>query len=328
MNDSNDGGWRKARRMLPLLALVGVACGSVEGPSNGGSGGGSSTGGAQSGGGSSTGGQGGGPSSGGGSESGGSTSGGGASGGSTGGSTSGGGSESGGASSGGTGGQTDPCLQSTEAMLPTVARSATFSGTDSEYSELYNQLCVTKDDCIAPCDERGGTEEFCAAHVCVDSTDDYCLPPTKWRSVTNALQEGEGQIDAAESSLDAGTVGFQDRLILEDFGFSVPNEATIVGVTALARRAYSSSEPVVDYSVRLVLDGEEVGADLKRSDAWPEEVLAEDVYGGEAELWGEEWSPEQVNSATFGIAIGALPADGGRAYIDVVRLIVHYDVCE
>lgn len=325
MNDSNDGGWRKARRMLPLLALVGVACGSVEGPSNGGSGGGSSTGGAQSGGGSSTGGQGGGPSSGGGSAtSGGNTSGGGASGGST----SGGGSESGGASSGGTGGQTDPCLQSTEAMLPTVARSATFSGTDSEYSELYNQLCVTKDDCIAPCDERGGTEEFCAAHVCVDSTDDYCLPPTKWRSVTNALQEGEGQIDAAESSLDAGTVGFQDRLILEDFGFSVPNEATIVGVTALARRAYSSSEPVVDYSVRLVLDGEEVGADLKRSDAWPEEVLAEDVYGGEAELWGEEWSPEQVNSATFGIAIGALPADGGRAYIDVVRLVVHYDVCE
>src|SRR5688572_30727900 len=150
MNDSNDGGWRKARRMLPLLALVGVACGSVEGPSNGGSGGGSSTGGAQSGGGSSTGGQGGGPSSGGGSAtSGGNSSGGGASGGST----SGGGSESGGASSGGTGGQTDPCLQSTEAMLPTVARSATFSGTDSEYSELYNQLCVTKDDCIAPCDE-------------------------------------------------------------------------------------------------------------------------------------------------------------------------------
>jgi hypothetical protein len=249
--------------------------------------------------------------------------------GSGGGGTASGGSSSGGGDSGGTGGQIGSCVvQSTGAMLPTAARSATFSGTDSQYSELYNQLCVTKADCVAPCTERGGSEEFCAAHVCIDSTDDYCLPPTKWRSVTNALQEGESQTDAAESSLDASTVGFQDRLILEDFGFVIPAEAMIVGVTALVRRAYSSSEPVVDYSVRLVTGGEEVGTDLKRNDVWSEETLEEAEYGGEAELWGVEWSPEQVMSEGFGVAIGALPLAGGRAYIDVVRLSVHYEVCE
>jgi hypothetical protein len=310
--------------LFMVLVLVCLACGSTEGTQdlNVGSGG-SSAGGTQGDGGdASTGGQA--------AESGGQASGG--AGTATGGSATGGdeagGSGGGGAGSGGTGGQTDPCTQSTEPMLPGSARSATFSGTDSEYSELYEQPCVTKDDCVAPCTERGGTEEFCAAHVCVDSTDDYCLPPTKWRSVTNALQEGTSQTDAAESSLDAGTVGFQDRLVLEDFGFSIPAEAIIVGVTALVRRAYSSSEPVVDYSVRLVTGGEEVGTDLKSNEAWSEETLAEAEYGGAAELWGAEWSPEQVMSESFGIAIGALPLSGGRAYIDVVRLIVHYQVCE
>jgi hypothetical protein len=239
-----------------------------------------------------------------------------------------GGSDSGGTDSGGTGGTSDSCgLQSTEAMLPTAARSATFSGTDAEYSELYNQLCVTAADCVAPCTERGGTAEFCAAHMCVDSADDYCLPPTKWRSVDYALEESESNLEAAESSLDAGTVGFQDRLILEGFGFDIPAEATIFGVTALVRRSYESTEPVVDYSVRLVRDGQEVGTDLKSDDAWPD-MLEEAEYGGEAELWGEEWSPEQVNSAGFGLAIGALPLTGGRAYVDVAWLTVHYEVCE
>jgi hypothetical protein len=212
-------------------------------------------------------------------------------------------------------------------MLPGAARSLTFSGTDSQYSELYNQLCVTKDDCVAPCTERGGTEEFCDAHICVDSTDDYCLPPTKWRSVTNALEESESILDAAESSLDGGTQGFQDRLALEDFGFDIPAEATIVGITALVRRSQESSEAVTDYSVRLVLDGQEVGTDLKGDDVWPG-TLEEAEYGGEAELWGEEWSREQIMSAGFGIAIGALPLAPGRAYIDVVRLIVHYEACD
>jgi len=323
-----------AKGSWAALVLLCGACGSVDGPSDMGSGGQSSTGGSlgesggASAGGQHTGGQHtGGQNTGGGSASGGSSSGGQAADGGAGGSSS-GGSDSGGSSSGGSGGQTDPCLGSTEAMLPTVARSATFSGTDSEYSELYDQLCVTKDDCVAPCTERGGTEEFCAEHVCVDSTDDYCLPPTKWRSVTNALEEDGTQIDSAESSLDAGTVGFQDRLVLEGFGFDVPTEAAIVGVTARVLRAYSSTEPVVDYSVRLVWDGEEVGTDLKRPDVWPEEVLAEAEYGGATELWGVEWSREQIMSESFGIAIGALPLTGGRAYIDVVRLVVHYDLCE
>jgi hypothetical protein len=211
-------------------------------------------------------------------------------------------------------------------MLPGSARSATFSGSDDEYSELYEQPCVTEADCVAPCTERGGSAEFCAAHVCIDSTDDYCLPPTKWRSVSDALQEGETEADAAESSLDPSTDGFQDRLILEKFGFDIPVDATIVGLSAFVRRSASSSEPVVDYSVRLVVDGAEVGSDRKRDEAWPE-TFEEAEYGGETELWGEEWTPEQIMSDSFGVAIGALPAAGGRAYIDVVRLVVHYEVC-
>lgn len=208
-----------------------------------------------------------------------------------------------------------------------MARSATFSGTDAEYSELYEQPCVTPVDCVAPCTERGGNAEFCAAHVCVDSTDDYCLPPTKWRSVSEALEASDSESYAAETSLDPSTEAFQDRLVLESFGFDLPSDAAIVGVTALVRRSGDSAEPVVDYSVRLVFEGEEVGADLKRNESWPE-MLEEAEYGGETELWGQNWTREQVMSETFGVAFGALPLTGGRAYVDVARLIIHYEVCE
>jgi hypothetical protein len=44
------------------------------------------------------------------------------------------------------------------------------------------------------------------------------------------------------------------------------------------------------------------------------------------DLWGESWTPEEINDPKFGVAIAALRGEygAGSAYLDVVYVQVHY----
>ena len=56
------------------------------------------------------------------------------------------------------------------------------------------------------------------------------------------------------------------------------------------------------------------------------------TYGGADDLWGEHWTPEAVNASDFGLAFSVAytgAAGNTRAYVDTVRVKVHYEVtCE
>lgn len=211
-------------------------------------------------------------------------------------------------------------------MAPRGARSASFAGTDQDYSRLYELACSVNSDCVAPCTDLGGSAWFCDAHVCIDSEPDYCLPPTKWRSVEQALVPSDSIDYAAVTSLGTSNGPMQDRLILEDFHFNVPDSSRILGIEVEVRRAGDDYTTVIDYAVQLVKGGEEVGNDYGTTDSWSPE-LESVFYGGPGDLWGEAWTPTDINDAQFGVAIGALPDGGGRAYIDIAYITVHTD-CE
>lgn len=214
-------------------------------------------------------------------------------------------------------------------FLANAARSAGFAGTDSQYSELYDQLCVQASDCVAPCLERGGTDAFCATHVCIDSTDDYCLPPTKWRNLEGALSPGTTTSDAAETSLSLSNGEEHDLLLLSDFGFEIPESAEIVGIQVSIRKARGQTDVVSDYAVQLLKAGEVVSEDLGTDDQWSTE-LADVQYGSMSDLWGESWLPAEINDPEFGVAIGALPGQSsGRAYVDAASVTIYYQLlCE
>lgn len=226
--------------------------------------------------------------------------------------------------SSGTGGGGDGCLEVTEPKAPQAARSFGFSGTDSDYSLLYDDLCVVPSDCVPPCMERGGTEEFCSASICIDYEPDYCLPPTKWRGVEGALSKSDSIEYSAVTSLSLSNGADHDRLILDDFEFDVPSDATIVGISATIHHAGGGAEEASDQVVRIVKGGVIGETGREKPGYWPLEITPE-PYGGPDDLWGETWTPADVNSESFGLAIAALPADsGGRAYVDVAYLEVHY----
>lgn len=225
------------------------------------------------------------------------------------------------------GAPTDECSRSTGQKAPRAARSFGFSGSDTDYAELYDAPCTVDDDCVAPCTARGGTEEFCGDSICIHSATDYCLPPTKWRAIDQVLTEGTTEDDAAVTSLSTANGAEHDRLIVEDFEFALPETAVILGITATIRRSGGAQE-ASDQRVRLVKAGAVSSVPREMPGSWPTTLTAAS-YGGFTDLWGESWTPSDINSPNFGLAISALPSGtSGRAYVDVVYLEVHYSICD
>jgi hypothetical protein len=241
-----------------------------------------------------------------------------------------GGSGDGGEAGAGTGGSpSGECAFSTEPTGATVARSAGFAGTDEQYAALYDEPCTESSDCVAPCVSSGGTEEFCSGSECIHSSTDYCLPPTKWRLLSGALQESAGIESAAVTSLSYDDGSDHDRLILEKFLFEIPETATIHGIAVQVRHGAEGPNEARDQVVRLLKDGGVGQTDRSKLDVWSMELTEVD-YGGALDSWGESWTPEAINADGFGVAIAALPVDGGgRAYVDFVSVVVHYSApCE
>jgi hypothetical protein len=206
-----------------------------------------------------------------------------------------------------------------------AGRSSGFSGTDAQYNEMYDLPCASVDDCLDPCATRGGTEEMCAASICVDSTSDYCLPATVWRNTMALRTEGTDYTDGAELVLVNDP--YADFLLVTDFKFEIPESAEILGISATIRRAGGSSIEAGDGAVRLIKGGVMGDADRSRSAPWGGPMYENAVYGGPEDLWGETWTPADLNSEDFGVALNAIYTDtagNGRAYVDIVYVTVNY----
>lgn len=207
-----------------------------------------------------------------------------------------------------------------------AARSAGFTGTDSQYNELYDFSCFSVDDCAAPCLERGGSEEMCGTSECIDSEPNYCLPTPVWRNLSALLAEGD-DVYADGAELVLVNHPYRDSLYVEDFKFEIPEHAEIEGITVTVRRAAGGADEAVDAAVRLIKGGVVGESDRSSPMKWaaPDFVNAE--YGGPTDLWGQTWSPEDVNAPDFGVGLSvafAQTGGNGRAYVDIVYVTVHY----
>lgn len=277
--------------------------------------------------------------SGGGTSNGGAPSGGASSGGVSSGGSSSGGVSSGGVSSGGTsnGGQAGAaaaggasgCSGLTQTRFARSGKSAGFAGDYlKDYYPLYSHACTTAPDCAAACVTAGGTQASCAASECVDSTPDYCLPPTYWIGFDQLLTQGNSQ----ESSTYIIMVNnpYRDQLLASNFQFEIPSGAKISGISFSITEAAGSENMIADYSVRALSNGVPVGLDRGHSTAWTTTFHPE-IYGGASDLWGTTWTADSINAAGFGIGLTPLylvSAGNERAYVDFIEATVTYDVCK
>ena len=143
-----------------------------------------------------------------------------------------------------------------------------------------------------------------------------------WVSLPNALQSGDNLV--ASSAVLRRTQS-TERLTVSGFGFSVPPNASVLGVEVLVSRQALNGAGLVDRSARLVLAGTPIGADRATGAAWSN-LLVEQPYGGATDLFGVMLTPADVNGPTFGFGLSVANPNAGtdQALVDGFEARVFY----
>ena len=116
-------------------------------------------------------------------------------------------------------------------------------------------------------------------------------------------------------------------LYASNFGFAIPSDATITGITLEIRRNAAATSALVDNVVRLAKTNNQtnLGTSFANATTWPS-TLTTQTYGDAAALWGTTWTPAEVNASTFGAVLSVSNATGTArsATVDWFRITVAY----
>ncbi len=117
-------------------------------------------------------------------------------------------------------------------------------------------------------------------------------------------------------------------LLAQNFGFTIPPGATILGIKVEIERSRGSAGAgsVLDKEIKIVKSDGTIGTTNKATlNPWPSaDTYA--VYGNSGDLWGETWSPSEINNSNFGVALSAIGSSASTrtASVDHVRITVTY----
>lgn len=118
------------------------------------------------------------------------------------------------------------------------------------------------------------------------------------------------------------------------FSAAVPTGAMINGIEVSIERAAttsSSTNKVIDGEVKIIKADGSIGTTNKAATLtlWPTSDTKV-TYGSSTDLWGETWTPADINDADFGVAISVnitVPnRSANTAYIDYIAITVYYTV--
>jgi hypothetical protein len=118
-----------------------------------------------------------------------------------------------------------------------------------------------------------------------------------------------------------------------DFGFSIPIAATICGIEVHIEKSATDLllgfTSVKDDSVCIIKGGIRItGTNLSQNIQWSEDNDAISNYGHNTELWGTSWTPTDINSSNFGVAISAqvqgIVGLRPEVRVDYISITVYY----
>jgi hypothetical protein len=115
------------------------------------------------------------------------------------------------------------------------------------------------------------------------------------------------------------------------YGFAIPADAVIDGIVVTIGRHESGTRPdyldVRDSTVKLLKAGELVGTNKAATGTeWPTAAATAAIYGTTADLWGATWTPAEINSSNFGVALSVISGVNRIAYVDYMQISVTYTV--
>lgn len=96
------------------------------------------------------------------------------------------------------------------------------------------------------------------------------------------------------------TCYFSRYLYAYNFGFALPGNATITGITVEINHQSGNINSATDSTVRLIKTTLPVGMNKASTTPWPI-TAAYASYGNSTDLWGDTWTPMEINAANFGV---------------------------
>jgi hypothetical protein len=144
-----------------------------------------------------------------------------------------------------------------------------------------------------------------------------------WNNPGNAITSN-GQRATTTNTGGGGT--YSEYLNASNFGFSVPAGATILGIVVAVQRDDAQNN-TRDHAVRIVKNSVIGATDKALAANWPT-TEAYQSYGSSTDLWGETWTPADINNANFGFVISARKiANGAQAErINHIQITVHFSI--
>lgn len=147
-----------------------------------------------------------------------------------------------------------------------------------------------------------------------------------WHQIENA--SGSDNAYAVFDNISNVVGAHTDYLVLTKFKFNIPADKVITGIQVVVENT-DPGGATADHSIRLLKNGELTGLDRSTGKLYFNENYRDEFnsYGSTIDLWGETWTPEDINSEGFGVAISAkravktVPTKGA---IDDVRITVYY----
>lgn len=233
----------------------------------------------------------------------------------------------------------------TDAITPGTALATqntapgSFSGTRARLQMLVDQsgTAATATDEYRLQYAARGVDGVCDATP-DDETYQYILPDIGTRSPTTVVEQvyNKGGVDgiawfnpgnaAVNDGSNAVTTLNQlehtNYLKATGFGYSVPSNATVTGV----RAELDGDAAGVPHAVKLVKNGVILTTADAASEAGPDGYT---YFGGLSDLWGETWTPADINASNFGL-VYYLEDDGVASAttvsVDHIRLTVSYSL--
>lgn len=142
-----------------------------------------------------------------------------------------------------------------------------------------------------------------------------------WNSPDN-IKMGDSANSSSASSLNS--IRTTDYLKATNFGFNIPQGATILGIKVEVERSRSGSGSgnIFDKEVKLVkADSSLSSLNKANTTSWPgSESYAS--YGSSSDLWNESWSPSAINDGNFGVVFSAKGSSGGSRFANVNHIKV------
>ncbi|MCX6223378.1 MAG: MBG domain-containing protein, partial [Bacteroidia bacterium] len=149
---------------------------------------------------------------------------------------------------------------------------------------------------------------------------------TAWANLNYISADDGNAVTAAISSS-----GSSQNLHTTGYGFSIPSNATILGIDVSINRWGSSTSGggIQDVTVSLLKGGAATGSNKAVTGSWSTTNTTVVNYGGTADLWGTSWTPAETNATNFGVtlAVENLTTYASRtANVDYIKITVTYDI--